>query len=250
MRNHRATRTFVAIGAAVCMLSSAWASEANDGKWTMHRSESPGMVQFSMHGDRGRFTHVSDRPQNQFSGLDLAQDTQFTLTRDAGKFDFEGTLRDGAGAGSFQFFPDARYAQEMKALGFDGVAGKQMQFALHDISLSFARDIKNTNLRGVDTEKLLAFRIHGVSPKFIAGMQAAGLNEREADQFVAFRIHGVTPGLIEDLQKLGFAHPESDELIELRVHGITPEYIRELQGQGVKNLTIDKLVAMKIHGID
>lgn len=248
MRNHWATRTFVAIGAAVCALTGALASETNEGKWAMHRSDVPGTVQFSLHGDRGGFTHISDWPQNQFSGLDLAQDTQFTLTRDAGKFEFEGTLRDGAGAGSFRFLPDARYAQEMKALGFDGVAGQQIQFALHDISLTFARDIKNTNLRGVDTEKLLAFRIHGVSPKFIAGMQAAGLNERDADQFVAFRVHGVTPEAVQRVRAAGYT-PDSEALIAMRVHGVTPEYMDHLKQRGYERVPLDKLVAFRVHGV-
>jgi hypothetical protein len=248
MRNHWATRTLVAIGAAVCALTGALASESNEGKWAMHRAEAPGMVQFSMHGSRGGFTHISNWSQSQFSGLDLAQDTQFTLTRDAGKFEFEGTLKDGVGAGSFRFLPDARYAQEMKALGFDGVDGEQVQFALHDVSLSFARDIKNTNLRGLDSDKLLAFRIHDVSAKFIESMQAAGLSEREADQFVAFRIHGVTPELVQRVRAAGYT-PESQSLIAMRVHGVTLEYMDNLKRHGYERVPLDQLVAFRVHGV-
>ena len=36
----------------------------------------------------------------------------------------------------------------MKALGFGGVDDDQMAFAIHDVSLSFARDMKNENLQG------------------------------------------------------------------------------------------------------
>ena len=252
MRKHRATRIIVAIGAAAWVVTGALASEAGSGKWAMHRSDEPGMVQFSLQGPRGShgFNHISDWPTSSFSGLDLAQDTQFTLTRDAGKFEFEGTLRDGAGAGTFQFSADPRYAQEMKALGFRGVEGKQIHFATHDVSLSFARDMKNANLQDLDTDKLLAFRIHGVSRKFIDELRAAGHDERDSDQLIAFRIHGVTPDFIGELQKLGFAHPQPDQLVNLRIHGVTPEYISQLQLRGVKNLTVDKLVAMKIHGLD
>lgn len=280
MRIHWATGTLVAIGAAVCTLTGAWASEPNNGRWAMQPSERPGMVQFTLQSPRGAhgFTSITDWPVKDFAGLDLAQDAQFTLTRDAGKFEFEGTLRDSAGAGSFKFFPDARYSQEMKALGFNVAANNQIHFGVHDVSLSFARDMKGADLQGLDADKLLAFRIHGVSRKFIDDLRAAGLNERDSDQLVAFRIHGVTPELVQrvrsagytpesqqliafrihgvtpdfigELQKLGFERPRPEELVSMRIHGVTPEYITELRGRGVKNLTIDKLVAMKIHGID
>lgn len=250
MRRHWVTRTIVALGTATWAFSGALASETVSGKWSMHRSETPGTVQFSLQGPARSVTNISDWPVNSFAGLDLAQDTQFTLTRDAGKFEFEGTLRDSAGAGTFQFTADPRYAQEMKALGFRGVEGKQVHFATHDVSSSFARDMKNANLKGLDTDKLLAFRIHGVSRKFIDELGAAGHDERDSNQLIAFRIHGVTPDFIGELRKLGFEHPQSEQLVNFRIHGVTPEYISQLQLRGVKNLTVDKLVDMKIYGLD
>lgn len=276
MRRQWVTRAIV-IGAAAWALG-ALASETSSGKWAMHRSERPGMVEFTMHSARNEFTSSSDWPLSEFSGLDLAQDTQFALTRDAGRFEFNGTLRDGDGAGSFQFSADAGYAKEMKALGFSVSEREQIHFAIHNVSLSFARDMQSANLQGLDADKLLAFRIHGMSRKFIDELQAAGLNERDSDQLIAFRIHGVTPELVQrvraagytpdsksliafrihgvtpdfisEIEKLGFRHPDPDQLITMRIHGVTPDYISQLQLRGVKNLTIDKLVAMKIHGID
>src|SRR2546429_7234681 len=85
--------------------------------------------------------------------------------RDAGRFECEGFVKDGEGAGIFHFIPDAKYAQEMKALGFEGIDGeKQWAMAVHDVSLKFAREIKARNLQGLDTDKLIAFKIHGVQP--------------------------------------------------------------------------------------
>lgn len=248
MRKHWVPRTIVAIGAALCALTGAWANETSEGKWAMHRSDRPGMVQFSLHGGRGDFTNISDWPQSDFSGLDLAQDTQFTLTRDAGKFEFAGALRDGAGAGSFKFFPDARYPQEMKALGFSGVEGKQIHLAIHDVSLNFARDMKNANLQDLDTDKLLAFRIHGVSRKFIEEIRAAGLSERDSDQFIAFRIHGVTPEMVRRVRAAGYT-PDSKTLIAMRIHGATPEWMDDLKQRGYDGVPMDQLVAFRIHGV-
>jgi phosphoglycolate phosphatase-like HAD superfamily hydrolase len=250
MRNHWATRTIAAIGAAVCALTGAWASEPNQGQWTMQPSERPGMLQFSLHSSRGAhgFTTISDWPTKDFSGLDLAQDTQFTLTRDAGKFEFDGTLRDSAGAGSFEFVPDARYPQEMQALGFDIAEGNQIHLAVHDVSLSFARDMKNANLQGLDADKLLAFRIHGLSRKFIDDLQAAGLNERDSDQLIAFRIHGVTPEMVQRVRSAGYT-PDSQSLVNMRIHGATPKYMDELKQVGYDHVPMDQLIAFRIHGV-
>jgi len=280
MRKYWITQTIFAAGAAALMLTGVMASEITSGQWAMQRSDQSGMVQFTMQGSAKKhsFSTTSDWPTSSFSGLDVAQDTQFTLTRDAGTFEFDGTLRNSAGGGTFQFSADPGYPQEMKALGFDVVRDNQIHFAMHDVSLNFAREMKNANLRNLDADKLLVFRIHGVSRKFIEDLKAAGQDERNSDHLIAFRIHGVTPEMIQrvradgytpdsgmliafrihgvtpefidEVRKLGFERPQPEQLLSMRIHGVTPEYIGEMQGRGVKNLTIDKLVAMKIHGLD
>src|SRR5260370_728282 len=203
-------------------------SESQSGDWTIRRSDVPGKVEFSLMDSRGgaHFHTSSDWAMSDFSGLDFSkserQEVHFTIARDAGKFECEGFLHDGEGAGLFHFTADPKYQQEMKSLGFERIdEDKQWAMAIHDVSLKFTRDIKAQNLQGLDTDKLIAFKIHGVSPDFIG-----------------------------QLQKLGYAHPEPDQLIAMRIHGVTPDFITGLQSRGMKNLTIDQLVSLRIHGID
>ena len=123
-------------------------------------------------------TACSDWPASDFSGLDFSQsgrqEVHFTIARDAGKFECEGFLHDGEGAGLFHFAADPKYPQEMKALGFERIDDeRQLAMAIHDVSLKFAQDIKAQNLQGLDTDKLIAFKIHGVTPEFIAGIRSA-----------------------------------------------------------------------------
>jgi hypothetical protein len=251
MRKYWITQMVFAAGAAALMLTGVMASEITSGQWTMQRSERQGMVQFAMQSSakKHRFHTSSDWPTSAFSELDLAQDTQFTLTRDAGKFEFEGALRNSAGGGTFQFSPDPSYAQEMKALGFDVVKGNQIHFAMHDVSLSFAREMKGANLQNLDADKLLAFRIHGVSRKFIEDLQAAGQGERDSDHLIAFRIHGVTPEMVEQVRAAGHA-PDSNMVIAMRIHGVTPEYMDQLKQRGyAAGVPLEQLVAFRIHGV-
>lgn len=244
----------IAIGAAMLTLAAAFAGESNNGEWSMQRSERPDAVSFTMRSSRGvnSFHTTSDWPKSEFVGLDLsrggAQEVNFTVTRDAGKFKFEGALRNGVGGGTFQFLPDARYVQEMKALGFGGVERHQMAFAIHDVSLKFARDMKDASLQGLDSDKLMAFRIHGVSREFIEGFKAAGLNERDSDNLIAFRIHGVTPELVRHVRSAGY-EPESKDLVAMRIHGATPEWMDKLKQRGYADVGLEQLVAFRIHNV-
>jgi len=261
------------------------AAEEFKGNWTLSTSKRPGQVQFGLtrHFNGGNSQNESDWPLSEFHGLDLSatarHDVKFDITRDAGRIDCEGYLKDGEGAGIFHFVPDAQYPKDIAALGFSGI-DDEMQFAMavHDVSLEFAKSIKAEKLSGVDTDMLIAFRIHGVTPQFIHDIRAAGLTAddgnklvafrihgvtpemvrevRQAgltvseDELIAFRIHGVTPAFIASVEKLGFTQVDADQLVAMRIHGVTPEYIAGMKARGLKNLTIDQLVSLRIHDIN
>lgn len=232
------------------------AAEAFKGNWTIAPSKEPGKVQLAlmhrMHG--GSSHHESNWPTNAFHGVDLAargkRDVQFSITRDAGRFDCEGYLNEGEGAGLFQFVPDAKFAQAMSALGFNGIdEEKQFAMAVHDVTLDFARQMKGEQLAGLETDTLIAFRIHDVTPQFIRELRAEGLTTTNSDAFVAFRIHGVTPAMVRDVRASGLKASD-DQLIAMRIHGVSPEFIADMKSRGLKNLTVDQLVSLRIHGID
>jgi hypothetical protein len=274
------------LAAVLCVWTmSAAAFAAEEGSWTLMPAEEAGTMHFTViQRHRGGTSHSgSDWPVSSFQGLDLAtrarHDVTFAIARDAGRFDCEGYLTNGEGAGTFRFTPDPTFARAMSDLGFGGIdEDEQFAMAIHDVSLDFARQMKSENLAGMDTDKLIAFRIFDVSPQFIREMRQAGLTATDADKLVAFRIHGVSPAMVREvkragidadedeliafkihgvspefvaeLERLGYANLESDELVAMRIHGVTPEYISAMQSRGLKDLSVDKLVALRIHGID
>jgi len=283
----RITSIFALVFCALTLglATASHAAEDFKGNWTIESSKQPGQVRFGLihHHDGGNSQSQSDWPVSAFQGLDLAstakRDVTFKITRDAGRFDCEGYLKDGEGAGLFHFVPDAQFPKTMSALGFGGI-DDEMQYAMavHDVSLDFAKSIKAEKLSGVDTGMLIAFRIHGVTPQFIREIRAAGLSTDDADKLVAFRIHGVTPKMVREVresgltvsddeliafrihgvtpefitkvEKLGYQHLEPDQLVAMRIHGVTPEYIADMKARGLKNLTVDQLVNMRIHGLN
>jgi hypothetical protein len=253
----RLTRTFAFIVFAFCLLFAVVKNHAADvrsGDWTIRHSDEAGKVEFSLieHHHGGNSNHESDWLMSSFSGVDFSkpgrQDVHFTIARDAGKIDCEGFLNNGEGAGIFHFQPDPNYAGEMHKIGFEVDDEKQYSMAVQDVSLEFARQMKNEHLTDLDTDKLIAFRIFRVDSAFIEDLRAAGLKVSDSDKLVAFRIHGVTPKMIRSLHQAGYS-PDEDTLIAMRIHGATPEWIEELRKRGYDHIDLEQLIAFRIHGV-
>jgi hypothetical protein len=190
-------RALVLCTLALAFAQMSYAAEDFKGNWTLAASKEAGHVRLAlmhrMHG--GSSHHESDWLVSSLQGLDLAargkRDVQFGIVRDAGRFNCEGYLNNGEGAGLFHFVPDAKFAQAMSALGFDGIDDdKQFAMAVHDVTLEFAKAMKAERLTGLNTEMLFAFRIHGVTPAMVRDVRKSGLAATE-DQLIAMRIHGI-----------------------------------------------------------
>ncbi len=253
----RLGRTIFFLIFALCVLHAAVKNRAADvrgGNWTIGKSDEPGKVEFSLieYNREGNSSHDSAWPASAFPGVDFSksgrQDVHFTVTRDAGKIECEGFLNDGVGAGIFHFQPDPGYARAMYQLGFSVDKEMQYSMALHDVSLEFARQVRNEHLSNLDADKLIAFRIFRVDSAFIEELRAAGLKISDSDKLVAFRIHGVTPQMIRSLHQAGYT-PDEDTLIAMRIHGATPEWMEELKKRGYDHVDLEQLIAFRIHGV-
>ena len=158
----KVSATFASVLLAWAMSPMAFAAE--EGSWTLMPAEEAGKVHFTVlqRHERGTSHSGSDWPVAAFQGLDLAtrarHDVMFALERDAGRFDCEGYLDEGKGAGVFRFTPDPTFVRAMSDLGFGGIdEDEQFAMALHDVSLDFARQMKGENLAEMDADKLIAF---------------------------------------------------------------------------------------------
>jgi hypothetical protein len=248
-------RTFAFLAFAFCLFTfKGRADDGRIGNWTIGKSDEPGKIEFSLieRHREGNSSHESDWPASSFPGIDFSksgrQDVHFTITRDAGKIECEGFLNNGVGAGIFHFQPDPGYAGEMHQLGFSVDEEKQYSMAVHDVSLEFARQMRNEHLSDLDTDKLIAFRIFRVDSGFIEELRAVDLKVSDSDKLVAFRIHGVTPQMIRSLHQAGYT-PDEDMLITMRIHSATPEWMEELKKRGYDHVDLEQLIAFRIHGV-
>jgi hypothetical protein len=231
-----------------------YAAAVHGGNWTFSKSSEPGKIEFALieHHHGGTSTHESDWSTSSFVGVDFSkpgrQDVRFIISRDAGKIECEGFLNDGEGAGIFHFQPDPNYLREMDSIGFKADEERQFSMAVQDVSLEFARQMKNEHLDDLDADKLIAFRIFSVNAAFIEEIRATGLRISDSDKLVAFRIHGVTPEMIRTLHQAGYS-PDEDALIAMRIHGATPEWVAELKKRGYDHVDLEQLIAFRIHGV-
>ncbi|HYC88036.1 MAG TPA: hypothetical protein VEO54_02395 [Thermoanaerobaculia bacterium] len=277
----------------VCLLATS--AFALDGAWTAALDEKrPGSLYLNL--TQGRSHNMGSTFQlASFSGLTDAQirassttPVNFEMRREAGTVSFEGTFRNGKGAGQFTFAQDRSYIDKVRALGLEFELDKPhrrrnrtdeedlFSLALHDVSTAFIksmiaegyrvslekyltmrifnitpeyiREMRSLGFKEIDAEELVATKIHKVTPQFVRDMRAAGW-DLSLEELQSSAIHGATPAFAEEMRKLGYGNLDHDDLVSFRIHRVTPEFIEELRKLGYDKVKADDLVAMRIHRV-
>ena len=175
---------------------------------------------------------------------------QFTLRRDAGRFDFTGSISSGRARGEFSFIPSGDFITGMQRLGYARLSDQEVwRFAMHDVSRDYVTQFRKAGYE-LDTSDLIKSRIHGATPAFAEQIQQETKTRLDIDELVKMRIHGVTPEFIQAMRDMGYKDLSMDTLVKLRIHGVTPDYIKDMAALGFKNQTLDDLVKFRIHGVN
>ena len=250
---------------AVCLLAAVPAFAAIEGAWTAStETKRAGHVYFNLnqgrHHNMGTTMEISD-----FTNLTAAQmasatmtPVQFELRREAGNTVFEGTFRNGKGAGQFTFTGNRAYFDTLRNLGVDTTLESRRKkdrdeeetlftLALHDVSTAFIRSMQSEGFK-VSLEKYLQMRIFDITPEYIREMRSLGFKNLDVDELVASRIHKVTPDYVRKMRAAGW-NLSLDELQSTAIHGATPEFAEEMRKHGYGNLDIDDLVSFRIHKV-
>src|SRR5471030_1318018 len=123
-----------------------WTAELHSGKVFLQVRTAPPDLNRS--GDwNGAWNMGQSFPVDDLSGLPANNDqltaasVKFDLRREAGSLAFEGSFRDGRGAGLFTFAPREAYVGEMRGLGYtdDLPLWRRFQLAVHDVGPKYIR---------------------------------------------------------------------------------------------------------------
>lgn len=255
------------------------------GTWQLRQSERSTRVQLNLSERRNSMSGF-DVPLDQLKGLSSAALTgaggpvQFSLRRDAGTINFEGTIRSGVGAGTFTFTPNAAFADELSKRGYgrpendelyvlarndigtaflDELSAQKytrpsldqlLRAGDHGVDLDYLHDMGASGYHLGEIEALIRTRDHGVDGEFIGGLKTHGLDGLTVEELVKARDHGVDPDYIAEMKSAGYDLGDIDGLIRARDHGIDADYVKGMGAHGFKKMPLDHLIKARDHGVD
>lgn len=228
-------------------------AESRRGQWTATRQGDRVDLESTMSwksASESHRWHVGETYEaKDLVGLTAGPDVRFELRREAGTFLFEGRFAGANGSGTFTFQPNPNYPREMAALGYTVAPDRQMEMAIHDVSVTFAREIRSLGFEDTTLDQLLQMRIQGVTAEYVRALGGLGIAGFSADQLIQLKIQGVSPDWIRGLDTAGYRDLSADQLIQLKIQGVSAGWVQGLVAAGARDLSADQLIQLKIQGV-
>jgi hypothetical protein len=261
----------VVVGFVVASWVAASRVEAQNtatGTWTatVSKEDSKINLSFERRSDQGgRHQHGQTFDFSDFQGLSREQAlnggaVNFSLVREAGRIDCEGSFQNGKGSGTFRFTGNAAFVSAMKSRGFDFSAtsnsndedrGEDRLFAAAalNVTTALADDLASAGFDKLKTEDLFKAVIFHIDSKFAREMKASGF-ELGMEDLVKARIFKIDPEFVSKVAQMGFQKEPFESLVKMQIFKVTPEFIAEMRNEGLANLQIEDLVKLRIFKID
>jgi hypothetical protein len=215
----------------------------------------------------GRNQHGSSFNYSDLQGLSRQQAVnggavKFSLVREAGTIECEGSFANGKGTGTFRFTSNPQFVSAMKTRGFDFEKspnsageisrGEDQLFAAAtlNVTTALADDLLSADFGKLDVEDLFKAAIFKVDSQFMREMKASGFPNMGMEDLVKARIFKIDAGFVKEVVAMGFDKEPFESLVKMRIFKVTPEFINEARAEGLTNLDIEDLVKMRIFKID
>ena len=187
---------------------------------------------------------------------------RFSLVREAGRIDCEGSFQNGKGSGTFRFTGSQSFVSAMKSRGFDfeksssswdeGRDSEERLFAATtlNVTTALADDLLSAGFGNLDVEDLFKAAIFKIDSKFMREMKASGFPNLGMEELVKARIFKIDADFVGQVTRMGFDREPFESLVKMRIFKVTPEFIAEVRGEGLTDLSVEDLVKMRIFKID
>lgn len=265
-------RFFIAMALITSLVLLVWvagtkvdAQSTLTGDWTANVSKDKDKLNLNMErrSDKGGRNQMGQTYNfSDFQGLTRDQamnggPASFSLVREAGRIDLEGSFQNGKGSGTFRFTPNPGFVSAMKSRGFDFEQSKSgrhtedrlFSAAALNITTALADDLNSANFGKLDVEDLFKAAIFKIDSNFMREMKASGF-ELGMEDLVKARIFKIDPEFVRQVSQMGFQKEPFENLVKMQIFKVTPEFISEMRGEGLNDLAIEDLVKLRIFKID
>jgi hypothetical protein len=185
----------------------------------------------------------------------------FSLVREAGRIDCEGSFQNGKGSGTFRFTGNAAFISAMKSRGFDFEEDvnandddrnetKLFAATTLNVTTAMADDLASAGFTKLRTEDLFKAAIFKVDSKFAREMRASGFENLGMEELVKARIFKIDAEFVRQVSSMGFDKEPFESLVKMQIFKVTPEFISEMRNEGLTNLQVEELVKLRIFKID
>lgn len=182
----------------------------------------------------------------------------FSLVREAGRIDCEGTFQNGKGSGTFRFTGNPAFVSAMKSRGFDFEPGsnerrhEERLFAATtlNVTTALADDLISAGFGDLDTEDLFKAAIFKIDSSFMREMKASGFENLGMEELVKARIFKIDADYVRQVSQMGFDKEPFESLVKMQIFKVTPEFITEVRNEGLTNLAVEDIVKLRIFKID
>jgi len=186
---------------------------------------------------------------------------KFSLVREAGRIDCEGSFQNGKGSGTFRFTGDQSFVSAMKSRGFDFEEDSISSDERHsenrlfaattlNVTTALADDLSSVGFGKLPVEDLFKAAIFKIDSKFTREMKASGFTNLGMEELVKARIFKIDADFVTQVSQMGFNKEPFESLIKMRIFKITPEFITEVRNEGLTNVSVEDVVKMRIFKID
>jgi hypothetical protein len=232
--------------------------------WTASVSKDDSKIQLNLERRNkrgGRHQNGESYDFSELQGLTREQalnggPVNFSLVREAGKIDFEGSFQNGKGAGTFRFTSNPAFVSAMKSRGFDFIQeadedeDRLFTAATVNVTTALADELIAAGFGKLDVNDLFKAAIFKVNASFIREMKASGFNNLGLEELVKARIFKIDADVVRKVAEMGFQNEPFESLVKMQIFKVTPDFVTEIRNEGLNNLDIEDLVKLRIFKID
>jgi hypothetical protein len=269
----------LAIGASLALVicipgSTAVAQKVQTGEWSaslikdsaklnLNFSQTTEPERAGERGNKHQFGQTYD-----FAELGLNREqvmkggaVNFSLVREAGTINCEGSFQNGKGSGTFRFTANPGFISAMKGRGFDFEKETEEKkwrtsddrlftAAVLNVTTALADDLTSSGFGKLRVEDLFKAAIFKIDGAFMREMKATGFPNLGMEELVKARIFKIDAEFVRQATQMGFDKEPFESLVKMQIFKVTPAFLTEVRNEGLTDLSIEDVVKLRIFKID